>query len=407
MNLARVGWPPRAATRRLATLGAARAAAALLGLAAVLIIARALSPVELGRWSLALAVQGYALHLSEFGLRAVVTTEAARAGRELPHLLSAYLRLRLLLAFVVLALVIAGCAWAAPAALPLVALATCSIVPIALQLDWIALVDDRAGLAALLLLVRPLAFVPLSLLGAAAAGPGGVAAAFLLAWLLAAVASWRALDRPAGGPPGMVPRPAIMLRRGAVLAVVTATNQLQLSADLLMVGWALGAAAAGDYYLAGQVLIAGLVLANAAGQIALARLPRLAAEPARFRAELGAELGGVVRWAVAGAAAAALLAPPLLPRLFGAEHAAAVPVLLLLLPWFVLQHATTLLQSALAAAGRETGVVRANLVGIAVLAPGLALAAAGGELAGFALARSVAEVARLIVLAGVVRARSG
>jgi hypothetical protein len=54
--------------------------ASLLGLGAVLMIARSLPPSELGRWSLALAVQGYALHLGEFGLRAVVTTEAARAG---------------------------------------------------------------------------------------------------------------------------------------------------------------------------------------------------------------------------------------------------------------------------------------------------------------------------------------
>ena len=67
---------------------AARGGAALLGLASVLVVARALSAEDLGRWSLALAVQGYALHLGEFGLRAVVTTEAARAGRRLPELLA-------------------------------------------------------------------------------------------------------------------------------------------------------------------------------------------------------------------------------------------------------------------------------------------------------------------------------
>ena len=43
----------------------------------------------------------------------------------------------------------------------LIGLVTLSILPIALQLDWLALVDDRNGLAAVLLLVRPLAFLAL------------------------------------------------------------------------------------------------------------------------------------------------------------------------------------------------------------------------------------------------------
>ncbi len=93
-----------------------------------------------------------------------------------------------------------------------------------------------------------------------------------------------------------------------------------------------------------------------------------------------------------------MAAPWLLPTLFGAEHAAAVPVLLWLLPWFVLQHPTTVVQSALTAAGREAAVLRANLLAVAVLVPALALAAAGGSLEGFALARLAAELARLAAL---------
>ena len=85
---------------------------------------------------------------------------------------------------------------------------------------------------------------------------------------------------------GSVPSPARMLRRGAALAAVAVTNQAQLSADLLVVGWALGAAPAGDYYLASQVLVAGLLFANAAGQIALARLPAVAAQPPLLLAAL-------------------------------------------------------------------------------------------------------------------------
>ena len=98
-------------------LAAARGGTALLGLATVLVVAHALTPEDLGRWSLALAVQGYALHLGEFGLRSVVTTEAALAGSRLPELLGRYLRLRLTLSALALGVVLARLR-AAPARRP-------------------------------------------------------------------------------------------------------------------------------------------------------------------------------------------------------------------------------------------------------------------------------------------------
>lgn len=398
MIAARLAWRPGTGSRRLVVLAAARGAAALLGLGAVLLVARILSPADLGRWSLALAVQGYALHLGEFGLRSVVTTEAANAGSRLPELLARYLRLRLALSLAALALVLAGCALLRPADLPLVGLVAASILPIACQLDWLALVADRTSLAAALLLARPLAFVALVLLLPGDAGPVAIAAGFLAAWALAAIASLAALDRPTGGDRGTVPGSRNMLRRGACLAAVTLTNQAQLSADLIAVGLVLGAATAGDYYLAGQILVAGLLAANAAGQLALARLPALAGDAAAFRAALRADLAPMLLFAGLVALALAAAAGSLLPWLFGAEHAGAVPALLWLLPWFVLQHATTLLQAALTAARREDRVLRANGVAIAVLLPALAAAAAGSGLAGFALARSAAELARATTL---------
>jgi O-antigen/teichoic acid export membrane protein len=394
---------PGAAVRRLALLGVARGVAAGLGLAGVLIVARLLSPAQLGQWSLALAVQGYALHLGEFGLRGVVTTEAARAGRQLPRLLRRYLALRLAISAMVLTLVTAECALLRPGEVPLVGLVTLTIVPVALQLDWLALVDDRPRLAAGLLVVRPLAF--LALLGLAPASNGliGIAGCFLVAWILAALLSWTACRRPAPSAAGSVPSPARMLRRGAALAAVAVTNQAQLSADLLVVGWALGASPAGDYYLASQVLVAGLLFANAAGQIALARLPAVAAQPPMLLAALTRELTALVRVAGAGAAAIALSGSTLMPLLFGAEHAGAAVPLLWLLPWFVLQHPSTLFQAALAAVGREDDVVRANLLALGVLLVGLAAAADGTSLAAFAVVRGVAEATRLVALGGFLR----
>jgi hypothetical protein len=73
-------------------------------------------------------------------------------------------------------------------------------------------------------------------------------------------------------------------------------------------------------------------------------------------------------------------------------------MLLTLLPWFLLQHPTTLLQGALTAAGRGRCVLRCNLVMVTALAPALALAAASGSLLLFAAARAVGEAARLAAL---------
>ena len=190
-----------------------------------------------------------------------------------------------------------------------------------------------------------------------------------------------------------------MLRRGASLAVVTLTNQAQLTADLLVVGLVLGAAGAGDYYLAGQVLVAGLLFANAAGQIALARLlgPGRRSRAVSRRAARRPQAPDL-RSPPSRHWASAAWPPRSVPVLFGAEHAGAAQALLWLLPWFVLQHPTTLLQAALTAARREGQVVRANGVAIAVLLSGLAVAALHPGLAGFALARSVAEAARLAAL---------
>jgi O-antigen/teichoic acid export membrane protein len=398
-----------AGLRRLLGLGAARGAASLLGLLGMMLVARLLDPQELGRWSLALAAQGYALHLAELGLRSVATTELDRVGVAWPCLLRRYLALRLAAAAAVLAVVLGGITVWRPESLGLITLATLAILPIALQLDWIALVDDRLGRAALPLVLRPLAFV---LLLAAWPGPTeatAVAGCYLAAWWLATASSWPALRRPRRSRPTAHPPSAgHMLARGMPLMLVTLTNQAQLSLDLLVVGWALGAARAGDYYLASQIAVASLLFANAANQLALARLPALVDRPERFAAELRVEAGRLARTALLLIAALAVLGPLLLPRLFGAEHANAAAALLWLLPWVFLQHLTNLLQGALAAVRRERAVLAGNLVLLAALVPALGLAAGAGTLAAFAAARSAAEMARLATLLGsLARQRAG
>jgi O-antigen/teichoic acid export membrane protein len=385
---------------RLLILGGSRLAAAGLASLAMLAAARAAGPAGIGIWSVALALQGYALHLGELGLRSVVTADACRTQGGARALIRRYLALRLAVSLAVVMTGLAAVVIVQPEHLGFMALTLLSLVPIALQLDWVPLVDGRAMAACVPLLVRPLSFLLILLAWPVPLTPSALAIVFLLACSIAAAASLPPLRLrtvvEGGGP---LPSPGVMLRRGIGFTAVTLLSQLQLSADLLTVGWSLGVEAAGVYYLASAIAVAATVLANAAGQLALARLggSRGRAEAIRDEAR---------RLCIAGAASGLLvatllvcIAPPLIPRLFGDGFASAATVLVWLAPWIALAHLTTPLQAALGAAGRQRGALRANLTMIAVLLPLLLLAAWLAEAWAFALARSLAELVRLSVLA--------
>ncbi|MEZ5859834.1 MAG: hypothetical protein R3D28_12820 [Geminicoccaceae bacterium] len=133
-----------------------------------------------------------------------------------------------------------------------------------------------------------------------------------------------------------------LLRLALPVAVATVASQLLLSLDLLLVGARFGPAVAAQYYLASAILVAGLVVANGLGRAALARL---AAATGTGWAALEADLRLV--GAVAALAAVTVLGVvPHSSRLaFGAAYAPAASLLVWLLPWFVLQHATAVLQA--------------------------------------------------------------
>ena len=377
---------------RLGTLAGARAGSAALGCLGSVLIARLLAPSALGSWGLALAVQGWALHLGEFGLRSVVTSEAARRPSSLGPLLRRYLRLRLSITIAVVIAVVLGADFVVPEARPLLVLAALALPAAALQLDWIPLVRGQEGRAAALLMVRPAAFLAL-VVALRPAEAVGLAAVWLGAWVIAAAVSWEGL-----GTMGRDAAPAsgALLRRGAPLCVVTCLNQAQLSLDLLVVGAVLGTVVAGDYWLASQIAVAGLVMANAANQLALARIAALPED--EVRPAVGRELRLLLAAAFA-LAGALVAAQPLIPHLFGQAHAGAGRVLLWLLPWLVLQHPTALLQGALAARGRGAAVLGATIAGVITLGLGLAAAVWIATPAAFACARGLAELTRLVVLA--------
>jgi O-antigen/teichoic acid export membrane protein len=391
------------AVERLVTMGGSRALAAALGFVATILIARALEPATLGLWSMALAVQGLALHVGEAGLRSVAIAEVARQ----PHLARTWLRRMVVLRLQISTAVIATAgvlAWAlALGDWRVTAIALASLWPIALQVDWLPLAQRRNRLAALLLLARPAVFVALLLVVPLAGDPLQLAILLLAAWWFAAIVSWPCLALIVGPPSrdagaGDLPATPALLRLALPIAAGTFASQMLLGLDLLLIGVRFGADAAGFYYLASAVLVAGLVLANGLGQAALARMGARAETPAAFRRALGADLGLVLGMALIGAATALSLAPLLLPIAFGTAYAESTGLLLWLLPWFVLAHATTVLQAAMVAGRLGSRLLRANAWMLATLVTALAVAWWLADLRAFAVARGLAELVRLAAL---------
>lgn len=387
---------PPAALGRLVAMGGSRALAAGLGLVATILIARGLEPRGLGLWSMALAVQGLALHLGEAGLRSILTVEVAARPEAGRALLRRYLGLRLAISTGVIALAVLSARLLGIAEWPYLALLLTSLWPIALQLDWLPLAHGRTGEAGLLLLVRPVAFVLLLLALPLGGDPERLALLFLAAWWVAAAVTWPWLRLvPKAAATGGAPGRRRLLRLALPVAAATVASQLLLSVDLLLVGARFGPAVAAQYYLASAILVAGLVVANGLGQAALARL---GAAGSGFRAALEADIRLV--GAVAALAAVTVLGvvPHLLPLAFGATYAPAASLLAWLLPWFVLQHATVVLQAGMTAARLGDRQLRAALWTVASLVPGLALAWWSEDLRLFALARGAAELVRVLAL---------
>jgi O-antigen/teichoic acid export membrane protein len=385
---------------RLVTMGGSRVLAAGLGFVATLMIARALEPAAMGIWSMALALQGVALHLGEAGLRSVATTEVARQPQNAQAVLRRAIGLRLSISTGIVAAASLAAALFGIGDWWLTSLLLTALWPIALQLDWLPMALGRNRIAACLLLARPVAFVLLLLLVKWDGDTTRLALLLLAAWWLAAAVSWPGLRLVSGATRkgAAAPGRRALLRLSLPVAASTVASQLLIGLDVLLVGARFGPAEAAFYHLASAVLVAGLVVANGIGQSALARMGACASRAEAFSAAVTADLRLVLGTAAIGALAILVVAPLLLPWAFGPAYVPVVGLVVWLLPWFVLQHATTVLQAALTAARRGDRLLLANGWMLAALVPGLALAWAIGDLRAFALARGLAESVRVVAL---------
>lgn len=340
---------------------------------------------------------GIVLHVGEFGLRSVVTAEAGAVGAVRRPLLWRYLTMRMAfaLAATLIAVLLTYIAWPAHTAL----MAMLLLVPFAIasHLDWVALVRDRPLQAGLCLLVKPAMFSLILWQVPGFDTPLGVATALAIAWWTSALVTWPQWRQVEGT--GAVPKSAgAMAKLGLPLMANTLVNQLQLSLDLMLVGWVAGAALAGHYYLAAAVTAAGLVFANATGQIATARMAKFRNDPGEFRNELHRQIISTLFIALVISLGLIFVGAPLVPWVFGPEHSPSAGLLVFFVPWFMSASVSTHLQGALTANLQQAQINRGNRALGMALVPAMALALLTGWPPAFALARAVGECARLIVL---------
>lgn len=389
--------------RRVTTLPAplaltgARLAAAGLGFLSTLVLAPLLGPAALGVYALALNVQGWSQHAAELGLRTAVTAAAAQTGSA-RELVAPYLAARLTTTAITL-LVVAGVTHAiAPEATAVVLVASSSLVAMALQLDWVALVAGRPVRASIPLVARPALFLAavavtallapnaLDALGAAALFSISWAGACALSWIRAGPIRWRA----------PLARVLELLRAGPPLACNSALNQALVGLDLWLVAHLAGLGVVGPYYLAAQIATAGTVTANAIGQARLAR----PGAPAAASDGLVAVL-----WLGAGIAAAMIvIAPPVVEMVLGGSGAPIAELMVPLALWCALQHLSAPLQSTVTRLGRSARLLGAAQAAFAVTLVVLAVSAVSGSVVLVAWARVVAELVRILLLLGAIPA---
>ncbi|WP_027134529.1 hypothetical protein [Geminicoccus roseus] len=381
----------------------ARLAAACIGLLGTMVAARALGPEGWGAWVVLFALFGWSQHVAEWGLRGVALQEGGRRGHACPGLVRDLLRARLLpLGLAIAGLVAATLLWRPELLVATVWLAL-ALAAIAVNLDWAALVRGSPLPAGATQVLRPVLFLLAVLLLPGPLGAGGLAFATFAGWAGSAALAALELKRMPPAPFGRRPLGAgRLLSAGTPYFLVSAANQLALSADLLLVALVLGTKAAGTFGLVVTIAQTATLAAQASAQWWLAQggLARAGSPgPARLRLVL-VETGTLGLLAAAGLA---VLGPPLVRHLFGPAWQAAALLLPMASLYVVLVHVSAVLAALACAQGAARQVAGLQLGSQVLSWPALLLLAGWWGLEAAVLLRGGVELARVLGLAWICR----
>lgn len=422
----------RRAARNALLMLAGEVGARLLGFLVAAVLARRLGVNGFGQVGFAMSVMAWGLIASRFGLLTVGVREAARDRSSVPRLAGNIIALRLLLG----GAAVAGIAVFAllvpkPAAVKwLLVLFGLSVPVQALLLEWVFTGTERMQHVALARVVNNLVYF--GLVALLVRGPGNLlyvplafgaaagASALLLLWVHAREFGWPRprLDR----------RLARELLAGAwPVGLAAVLTQFHVGFGVVALFLLRGDQAAGLYNAAFRVVFVLLMADRVLQAVFLPVITRqFHHDPARLNTTTGAALRVIVTLALPVVISGSLIGRPGLEFLFGADFAAAGPVLNVMVWFFPLSLLTTLTGYLLLAARRErrfllnTGIGVAaglglSLAGVIVLGPvGAAAGAVAGELVLLALmgaaflrevrpaagARTLGAVAGAVPLAG-------
>lgn len=344
--------------RVTAILVMARGATFALALANAVILARALGADRLGAYAYAMGIAGLFGLLPNFGLSTIVTRTIAREPAAARGVLKAAQRAQVALAGAVFVAIIAFAAVLPEQPVPLayVALAAGQLAIGSLSWPFLAVLGGHARYDRLAAAELITAAAGSLLLVLAALSRRGVVA-FLWAHVGAACVAVLAARRvaisllPGGTRPAI--RQAALLREAAPLGATAAVSSLYTRLDVLILGQMASTRVIGLYSAAYKPINVAVSFGNTlAGTLLplMAREPQSGAPVAFGRAVRGLGIAGpALALALSG------LGGPLLHVAFGAEFAAAAPVLTLLAWSMTANWLYAPLGVALQARGRERG----------------------------------------------------
>ncbi len=319
--------------RPTAILLLGRAAGYPLALVNAVVIARMLGAEALGAYAYAMGLAALFGLLPNLGVSTLLTRTVARAPEGAAGMLAAALRAQLLVAGIVLVLIPAFAALLPEQPVPLgyTVLAAAQLCVGTLGWPYLAILAGRARYD-LVAVAELAAGVAGTVCVLAAAALSGTVLAFLMAHVAATGLAVIIARRSAVPhlPPG--PEPALPLgrlfRQAAPLGATCAVQSLYTRLDVVMLGQMAPPSALGLYSAAYKPINLAVYFGNTIAGVLLplmATEPRGAAPAAFIRAMRGL-------WAAAPGMAMAVsgLAHPVLRALFGAEFAAAAPILTVL-----------------------------------------------------------------------------
>ena len=382
----------------IAGMGLARVASSVLSFVTLSLIARSIIPEDLGLYSIVLAMYAYVGLLSEFGLRSLALSESAGPEIDKDHMLS-FVYARLIVSIVVLGASALICSFIYPQDFLLVCLIFAAVIPVALQIDWILMLEGQYHLASLVVVIRSisfLAFVSVFVL-TSSLQIHSLALAFFLSWVVSSISSWLFSIRlkntklSTESIQNAWKSVSSYLKRGWPIVAGSLVAQLFANSDLLWIGYFSGRENAAYYYIASGVTTAALCFANALSQYVLSRYGKHKNQDdkTKLKEEVSRDTLLAMLLSVVLCVGFSVFGPWLLPIIFGEQYTIAARILPAFTIYLLAYHFYAILYASYVAFGYQAEALRRLSISVIALVILFLAASTFGTLEYYAYAKGI------------------